>query len=113
MRYILFICIIGILSCQNKKEPKLDPNDPCSSYSILKGKYKHDFNKGTVSWQGELTGTIEFTGEDYNDMICSYSITDCDNGSINMTCNGAPFATQIIIQAPDTILLNSNRYIRL
>lgn len=113
MRYIILICVIGILGCQNKKESKSNPNDPCASFALLNGQYKHDFNQGVVTWEGYLNGTIEFAGADYNDMICTYSITDCENGTINMTCDGAPFATQVIIQASDTIMLNSNRYIRL
>ncbi len=113
MRYIILICAIGIISCQNKKEPQSKTNHPCDSYLLLNGKFQHDLNQGVVTWEGGLNGTIEFAGADYNDMICTYSISDCENGTINMTCDGAPFTTQVIIQASDTIMLNSNRYVRL
>ena len=79
----------------------------------LSGQYKHVANEGVVTWTGELEGSVDFSGVDYNDMTCTYKITDCKTGEIIMNCNGANFNTAIEVNEDNSIMLNSNLYNKL
>ena len=46
-------------------------NDNCSHFMQLSGQYKHVANEGVVTWTGELEGSVDFSGVDYNDMTLS------------------------------------------
>jgi len=74
---------------------------------------KHAANEGIVTWTGGLTGNVEFSGVDYNDMICTYEIKDCETSEIVLNCNGAEFPTTIEVNEDRSILLNSSLYKRL
>ena len=115
MRTLLIITLATILSCQNQKvdESKANSDDPCDRFMGLNGSYKHAAIEGTLLWTGTLSGTVEFAGSGYNDMICTYEIEDCVTGAITMQCNGADFPTTVEIDSTNSILLNATRYIRL
>lgn len=79
----------------------------------LSGQYQHAANEGDVIWTGDLTGSVEFSGVDFNDMICTYEIIDCETGAISMNCNGANFETIVVVREDNSIMLNSSLYNKL
>ena len=98
---------LALFSCKFSKD------EYCNDYLQLAGQYKHVVNEGVVTWTGELTGTVDFSGVDYNEMTCTYQITDCESGTILMNCEGADFPTTIIINEDQSIMLNSSIYKKL
>jgi hypothetical protein len=109
--YLIIAFSALIMSCNYGK--KDDRNNNCSDYQSLSGTYQHSVNEGKVIWSGELTGTVDFSGVDFNDMTCSYEVTDCETGAIVMNCNGANFNTTIELLENNSIMLNSSLYKKL
>jgi len=101
MIILVFVILFG---CNVAKK------DSCSEYTQLSGKYKHAVNEGVVTWTGELTGTVDFAGVDFNEMTCTYELIDCETGALKMNCNGADFETTVEIREDNSILLNTSLY---
>lgn len=104
---LLILTSIILFGCNFNKK------DDCSDYRQLSGQYKHVANEGVVTWNGDLVGSVNFSGVDYNDMTCTYEITDCKTGEVIMNCNGANFNTAIEVNEDNSIMLNSNLYNKL
>ncbi len=118
---MLFVVLLGIFSCQgqsNREYPKdrqtaVSPDDNCAPYKTLSGEYDHVINDGgSIIWNGELTGTIEFQGANFNEMVCTYTVTDCTNGGITMICDGSKFETRIILEDDGGVVLNHSKFFK-
>lgn len=108
MKTILIILFSTLLiGCNYNKK------DNCSNYRQLSGQYQHAINEGVVLWTGALTGSVEFSGVDFNDMTCTYEITDCETGTISMNCGGSNFETTVVVREDNSIMLNSSLYNKL
>ena len=87
--------------------------DYCVSFdTALNGVFEAKGMNGTMTWFGGREGTVDILGEDYNDMTCTFKITDCENGNVSMICNGGVFDTQILLFSPDSIEVNMMVYTR-
>ena len=72
----------------------IDQTKFCESFDItLNGVFSDGFSEGTMTWKGGREGTVEIMGVDYNEMICSYKITNCSLGQISMICNQSAYDT--------------------
>ncbi len=86
--------------------------DPCAVYDQLKGPFSAGHMRGSMIFSGGLSGTMEVTGVDYNEMTCTYTITDCATGTADMKCDGAPYQTTITFDGADRIKIGSIPYDR-
>lgn len=78
----------------------------------LSGSFQTNHMEGTMTWSGGLSGTVEISGLDYNDMTCTYTIPDCTTGVIQMNCNGAGYNTNLIVFSKDSMQLGPTAYSR-
>ena len=85
----------------------------CKSFDLaLNGVFSDNFSEGTMTWSGGTEGTVEISGVDYNEMTCSYKVTDCATGQISMVCNQSAYNTTMDLYTADSIKLGTTVYTR-
>lgn len=112
MRYIILIMALtlSLMACDAGQKKQLTP---CEMYSTIEGAYATSHMEGTFTFvKNGLAGTIEILGRDFNDMTCTYEITDCEAGVANMTCDGAPYQSKIIVISPDSVQIGNSVYVK-
>lgn len=116
--YRIIGCILSlmiIVSCGNKKEYQAQSEvlDKCELIDkTLVGVFSNDLQEGTMTWSGGLNGSVDIAGPDYNDIVCTYIISDCESNQINMNCNGAPYDSELIVYNRDSMKLGMIVYTR-
>lgn len=112
MKLFSIVCLylVFFASCEGLSGTK--SQDPCDLYEYLKGPFETDYLEGTMTFSGGMNGTIEIMGVDYNDMDCTYKITDCITGQADMVCDGAPHQSTLKMISKDTVLVGESTYIR-
>lgn len=116
--YFTFSLFTLILACNpnhsNNTTSKLsDSSDPCSKYAeTLNGAFAVSYMEGAMVWNGGLAGSVDIAGNDYNDMTCTYTVSDCIEGTVSMRCNTSLYDTRLIIYSRDSMLLGENVYTR-
>ncbi len=117
----LIILVWIISSCQpgaNKEKASdaenTSPSDPCAlAAQTLNGTFSARYMEGTMTWKGGTSGTVEIEGVDYNDIICSYTIPDCNQTVVSMNCDGGLYNASLIIYSVDSFLLDQTGYRRI
>lgn len=115
MKYIIsLITIITLVSaCQDQASTKKTAAvDPCELYQYLKGPFAVDHMEGTMNFSGGMSGSIEISGLDYNDMTCTYTIKNCTLGTADMNCDGAPYQSAIVMISQDKVKIGESTYNR-
>ena len=115
MKYIItLITIITLVSaCQDQTNSKKTAAvGPCDLYQYLKGPFAVDHMEGTMNFSGGMSGTIEISGLDYNDMTCTYTIKDCASGTADMNCDGAPYQNTLVMISQDKVKIGESTYNR-
>jgi hypothetical protein len=106
---LAIVSSFSLMNCQTAKESK----DPCDQINtLLNGEFVNPYREGRAIFKGGLEGTADIGGMDYNSMICTYVITDCETGAISMMCDNAPFNTNIIYMSKDSFELAGVLYYR-
>ena len=116
---IVFALSIVFLFAQCQPGPG-DSNGKVFSYEdycisidkALNGAFEARGMTGTMTWTGGREGSVEIAGEDYNDMTCTYTVSNCQNGDMRMICDGGVFNTQIQLFSLDSIAVNKKVYTR-
>ena len=86
----------------------------CASFNrALNGVFVNKDMEGTMTWSGGVKGQVDVAGPDYNDVTCTYEITDCTKGAITMICDGGGYNTSISLFSPDSIWVGQTPYTRL
>ncbi len=87
--------------------------DYCASFDIaFNGVFSDGFSEGTMTWKGGTEGTLEISGIDYNEMTCTYKVTNCELGQISMICNQSGYDTTVDLYTADSIRLGTTIYTR-
>lgn len=107
---IVFLAVLFLSSCDNLTSKK--STDPCDLYQYLNGPFETDYLEGVMKFSGGMSGTIEIVGVDYNDMDCTYTVTDCMTGQANMVCDGAAHQNTLRMISRDTVLIGESTYTR-
>lgn len=119
--FILCTILFSLTACNSKNSASTDSrtdaieesSGPCAKYEqALSGIFSSKYMEGTMSWSGGISGTLEISGVDYNDMTCTYAVNDCIHGVINMNCNGGAYDTELIVYSADSIKLGPTAYFR-
>lgn len=98
-------------SSSDRPVPSYD--DLCNSFNrALNGVFSSRYSEGTMTWKGGVKGTVEIAGADYNDMTCTYTVSDCSLGTVNMICDNSAYDTQILLFSPDSIKVGDAPYTR-
>ena len=85
----------------------------CNSFNTaLNGVFHDPTTEGTFTWKGGVAGTVEIAGAGYNDITCTYTVTDCEEGSVSMNCDGGGYDTQILLYTPDSIMVGQTVFVR-
>lgn len=85
----------------------------CESFDItLNGAFWDGFSDGKMTWSGGVEGTVEISGVDYNEMTCTYKVTNCALGQISMVCNQSAYDTTMDLYTADSIKLGTTVYTR-
>jgi len=101
-----------LLACKPKRSNSL-PSDPCLRIEqTLIGNFNTALMEGSMNFSGGLSGSVDISGRDYNDITCTYRITDCARDTLNMNCNGALYNAGFQILSRDTIRIDHLTYIR-
>ncbi len=108
----LLVTIFLITACK-PGEPRVNSGDPCSKYEVwLNGIFSTDMIEGTMTFTGGLAGEMDVSGVDYNDVTCSYSVTDCTKGLVDMDCQGQVHQETILVYSADSIKIGARIYLR-
>ena len=115
IQFLIFYISFACLACFGCNGKNLFKNEtPCERFDrILNGPFVSEFREGTMTFTGGLTGTMEAVGVDYNDMVCNYTITDCNTGLATLNCQGAPHEVNYVILSDDSIKIDNDLYVRL
>ncbi|MEL6122690.1 MAG: hypothetical protein AAFR14_03140 [Bacteroidota bacterium] len=109
---VVFVLLI-LLSCGPKKDNFGAIEDDCQKIDIaLIGSFQTSHLEGTMTFSGGLNGSVEIAGLDYNDMTCTYIISDCSSQKMSMNCEGAPNETELEILSRDSIRVGLSIYTR-
>ena len=65
-----------------------------------------------MNWTGGVSGSVDISGLDYNDVVCTYVVPDCTQQVIKMNCSGAGYDTELIIYSQDSFKLGPTFYAR-
>ncbi len=100
------------MACDSKKnDTKALPEDPCMRIDqTLIGTFKSPIMEGTMTFSGGVKGTVDISGNDYNDITCSYTIDDCAGTKISMLCDGSAYQAEFEIYNRDSIRVDAMRY---
>lgn len=114
--FMILLPSLILLSCKSENQGlfKKMSDDPCQRYELLVGSFVKRGAEGTMTFSGGLDGTLEVTGEDYNDINCTYKIIDCNTGTTEYICAGSmSYQNRLIILSPDSIQIGQSYYTRL
>lgn len=120
---ILLISLIALLaSCNssssggtNQTATPAAPTeaDYCASINTaLNGVFRNPAQEGTMTWTGGTTGSVEIKGVDYNEMTCTYTVPNCEEGMVSMICNTSMYDTYLQLYTADSMLLGTTTYVR-
>lgn len=114
---ILFLSIaisLCITACDSKqKVANALPEDPCLLIDqTLIGTFRSPIMDGTMTFSGGVKGTVDISGNDYNDITCSYNIDDCSGKNMSMLCDGSSYTAEFEIYSRDSIRVDALRYSR-
>ncbi len=121
---ILFISLIALLASCNSSStgganqantaPAVPTEaDYCASINLaLNGVFANPNQEGTMTWTGGTSGSVEIKGVDYNEMTCTYTVPNCEDGMISMICNTSMYDTYVQLYTPDSMLLGTTTYVR-
>lgn len=116
MHKIVFVISVLFLfaSCAQKKEQTYgEVSDRCTLIDqTLIGIFSNPYQEGTMTFTGGLNGSVDIAGQDYNDIVCTYIITDCESNKMSMNCNGAPYESDLFVYTRDSIMVGMTTYTR-
>lgn len=113
MKNALPIFAFFLIAACSGSSKKADISAGCESYLKISGQYAIDIREGTVTVAGLETGTVDFSGVDYNDVTCTYRIEDCRNGQAEMRCNGSLVKTNILLLSDEVLLIDGEKFQRI
>jgi len=101
-------------SCDSKeKTSKALPEDPCLRIDqTLIGSFRNPIMEGTMTFSGGVKGSVDISGNDYNDITCTYTIDDCTGTKMNMLCDGSAYMAEFEIFNRDSIRVDAMIYSR-
>jgi len=107
-----FVISCFLLAC-NPKGPNGLPSDPCLRIEqTLIGSFKTASVEGEMNFSGGLSGSVDISGLEYNEMTCTYRVLDCSSDTLSMLCNGAAYNARLDIITRDSIKIDMLTYIR-
>ncbi|MFT4565555.1 MAG: hypothetical protein ACI9FN_000508 [Saprospiraceae bacterium] len=114
MKYFLYLFLIvaTTISCNTKtNDSKTLPDDPCLRIDqTLIGNFRSPIMEGTMTFSGGVKGTVDISGNDYNDITCSYTIEDCMGTKMSMLCDGSAYQAEFEIYNRDSIRVDAMSY---
>ncbi len=115
-RTFLIVCIamMALLGCQpSSSHTQITSSDPCDRLAeALNQTYFSSTKEGFLAFKGGLKGTLDISGIDYNSMICTFTVTNCADGTLSMICDGGQFNTNFSFLSRDTVFFGDATYIR-
>lgn len=113
---LVIILVLGLWSsvaCQSKKATTDQPSDPCLLIDqTLIGAFTSTVIRGTMTFSGGVSGTVDIAGIDVNDVTCSYAIADCAGTTMSMICDGGKYDAAFQIITRDSIMVDNLPYVR-
>ena len=117
MKWLVAFFVIFCFGCKPNNPSNQNSSaaiDMCGPYhQTLNGVFSSELAEGSMTWSGGTEGKVEIEGVDYNDIICTFVIVDCNTGDISMTCNAAIYNTVITIIDQNTYELDDIPYNRI
>jgi hypothetical protein len=110
---VIFCFSVILFSCDSKAstKTKIDSEDPCYKYhKVLNGDFDNGIQEGVMSFRGGATGVVDIQGVDYNDITCNYNVVSCEDGTVEMNCDGAEYPTTIVILSDTKIKVGLLEY---
>ena len=117
MKFLFFsiALFLSLTACDSKKKAaNALPDDPCLRIDqTLIGTFRNPIMEGSMTFTGGLKGSVDISGNDYNDITCTYTIDDCAGKNMNMLCDGSAYTAEFEIFNRDSIRVDAMHYGRL